>query len=318
MSAGVRQHATDLVEPKHRTPFFSVVIATYNRAGLLAEALQSLWQQHYKDYEVIVIDDGSTDETATVLRTHADRLSSYQQANRGPGAARNLGAQHARGTYLAFLDSDDVWFPWTLDTYSSAIQAARQPSLLLGAPAYFSDPGELGAMSPSPLRVNEFSDYYASQDQWRWWGASALVVRRDAFESLGGFTNERINGEDADLAMRLGTSPGFVQIASPSTLGYRKHANTAMSNFDHSLRGARQLLEAELAGTYPGGETRAQARRRILSRQLRSVMLTALEQGLQGDAWRLYEATFRWHLGLGQWRFLVGFPILSAGRIVRG
>ena len=298
-------------------PLFSVVVATYNRAGLLVEALQSLWEQQFDDFEVIVVDDGSNDDTATILRSYAGRLSSYQQPNQGPGAARNLGARHARGTYLAFLDSDDLWFPWTLDTYARAIQAGLQPTFLLGVPTYFSLPSELSSAGNSPLSVNQFPDYYASQDEWRWWGASAFVVRRDAFESVGGFTSSRINGEDADLAMRLGTSPGFVQIVSPSTLGYRTHAASAMGNFDHTLRGARHLLETERAGAYPGGEKRAPARRRILSRQLRSVMLTTLKQGRQRDAWRMYLTTFRWHLSLGRWRFLVGFPLMAAGRVAR-
>jgi glycosyltransferase involved in cell wall biosynthesis len=301
-----------------QAPLFSVVIATYNRAGLLAEALQSLWEQQFDDFEVIVVDDGSSDDTATILRSHASRLSFYQQTNQGPGAARNLGARHARGTYLAFLDSDDVWFPWTLDIYARAIQSSLQPTLLLGTPTYFSSRTELSSVRQSSLSVNQFPDYYASQDEWRWWGASAFVVRRDAFESVGGFTTHRINGEDADLAMRLGTSPGFVQIGSPSTLGYRSHAVSAMGNFDHTLHGARHLLETELAGAYPGGETRAPARRQILSRYLRSVMLTTLKQGRQRDAWRMYLTTFRWHLRLGRWRFLVGFPLMAAGRVSRG
>jgi glycosyltransferase involved in cell wall biosynthesis len=93
---------------------FSVIIPTYNRAALLCTALDSVFAQTFTDYEVIVVDDGSTDGTAAMVASYGGRVRYFQQQNKGPGAARNLGAQHATGEYLAFLDSDDLWFPWTL------------------------------------------------------------------------------------------------------------------------------------------------------------------------------------------------------------
>ncbi len=112
--------------------FFSVIIPTFNRLPLLKEALNSVWRQTFSDYEVIVIDDGSTDGTAEYLQSRCERMRFFRQTNKGPGAARNLGVSNARGEYLAFLDSDDLWFPWTLDVYRRVIYQGSFPALLSG------------------------------------------------------------------------------------------------------------------------------------------------------------------------------------------
>jgi glycosyltransferase involved in cell wall biosynthesis len=295
-------------------PLFSVVIPTYNRAGMLAEALDSVWAQRRDDYEVVVVDDGSTDDTAALLNANTARLSWYRQDHRGPAAARNLGAHHARGEYLAFLDSDDLWFPWTLDAYAEAIASYSKPALVLGAAVNFRDRAELETVQQAPLHALHFADYFSSEDEWRCWGAGFAVVRRDAFDAAGGFAEQLVNGEDADLVMRLGAAPGFVQVLAPATFGYRTHANSAMADVDQTLRGAWHLLRTENAHGYPGGEERAAARRRILGRHLRSLMLAAAGSGRHAEAWRMYRATFMWHVGLRRWRFLFAFPLMAARR----
>ncbi len=298
-------------------PYFSVVIPTYNRAGMLADALRSLWAQRFTDFETIVVDAGSTDDTAALLAANQARLTWVKADHRSPAAARNLGARRARGRYLAFLDSDDVWFPWALETYARAIGDGPPPALLLTAATDFVTLQELESATEMPLRMERLADYFTGDDQWRCWGAGFAVIRRDVFEAAGGFLEALINGEDADLVMRLGAAPGFVHVTSPSTFGYRRHADSAMANLDQTLRGAWHLIEAERRGAYPGGDGRAPARRRILGRHLRSVMLSALGRGRHREAWRMYRATFRWHVGLGSWRFLLAFPLMAALTVAR-
>ena len=92
-------------------PYFSIIVPAFNRALLLRSALESILSQGCTDYEVIVVDDGSTDDTTSVVRSYSSRIKFLQHQNRGPGAARNFGAEQAKGEYLAFLDSDDLWFP---------------------------------------------------------------------------------------------------------------------------------------------------------------------------------------------------------------
>ena len=116
---------------------FSVIIPTFNRRRLLQYALESVLRQTFTDYEVLVVDDGSTDETKEYLATLGDRVRVFTQSNQGPGAARNLAIKHANGHYLAFLDSDDLWFPWSLETYASAIRNSGEPAFIAGKPFRF-------------------------------------------------------------------------------------------------------------------------------------------------------------------------------------
>lgn len=300
------------------SPLFSVVIPSYNRADLLAEALASVFAQRLSSFEVLIVDDGSTDDTSRVLAAYGDRVRTWAQRNRGPGAARNLACQYAVGRYVAFLDSDDVWFPWTLEVYARAIREAAEPAFLAGQPAYFTALADLGAVTEQPPSLQRFSDYLASGDQWRWYGTSSLVVRTDMLKAAGGFTDRWINGEDTDLTMRLGVSPGFVHVSAPAMFGYRQHAYSAVSNDHRTLEGAWHLIRKEKAGRYPGGGLRASDRWRIVTRHLRPVALRCLQLGWWAEAWRLYRAMLLWHCRLRRWRFLAAFPFMFLSARLRG
>jgi glycosyltransferase involved in cell wall biosynthesis len=96
----------------HNKPLVSVIIATFNRGWILSEAVDSVLSQDYAPFELIVIDDGSTDDTAAILNDYADsRLRVHFQPNRGVSAARNRGIPQSAGELIAFLDSDDLWLP---------------------------------------------------------------------------------------------------------------------------------------------------------------------------------------------------------------
>ena len=302
-------------------PLFSVVIPSFNRVAFLASALKSVFTQRFTDFEIIVIDDGSTDATMDYLQSLEHRIEVFRQPNQGPGAARNCGARHAGGAYLAFLDSDDLWFPWTLDVYRYVIQKYGYPSLIAGRPHLFSDANDLetvlSSTADTEVRSQQFADYIASGERWRWWGVSSFLVRRDAFVAVGGFTDEWINGEDADLALRLGVTPNFVQITAPVTFAYREHAASAMKDVKRTLAGAWFAVHAEQFGRYPGGAIRAAERHRILTRHTRPVTLGCLQQGLRREAWKLYGATFAWHISLRRVKYLAAFPLLAAMSYLR-
>jgi glycosyltransferase involved in cell wall biosynthesis len=102
-------------------PLVSVIIPTYNRASYVTEAIDSVLVQTYADYEIIVVDDGSTDNTQDVLRPYLDRIVYIYQPNAGVSAARNTGILAAKGEWIAFLDSDDIWLPQKLETHVSAV-----------------------------------------------------------------------------------------------------------------------------------------------------------------------------------------------------
>ena len=92
----------------------SVIIPTYNRSDFLKEAIESVLEQTYQPFELIVVDDGSTDDTASVLSCYAGKISALSAYHGGPSAARNYGIKAARGDYIAFLVSDDIWLPGKL------------------------------------------------------------------------------------------------------------------------------------------------------------------------------------------------------------
>ena len=113
-------------------PLFSTIIPVYNRAELAAAAIESALAQEFADQEIIVVDDGSTDDTPNagpLWRSHPR----FATGKPWPRPARNLGIQHAAGQYVTFLDSDDLWFPWTLRMYREAIQRYQQPGFCGGA-----------------------------------------------------------------------------------------------------------------------------------------------------------------------------------------
>ena len=168
------------------------------------------------------------------------------------------------------------------------------------------------------LSVQYFSDYFASADEWRWFGTSSFVIKYDAFRRTGGFSGRWVNGEDADLALRLGTAPGFVQIEAPATFAYREHEMSATKDIQRTIDGAWLKLRSEQSGEYPGGRSRSGERRRILTRHTRPITLDCLKRDMFQEAWKLYRATWAWNAAERRARYLTGFPVLALAARLRG
>lgn len=298
-------------------PFFSVVIPTYNRCEMLRAALDSVARQTFTDYEVIVVDSLSGDDTEAMIAARNEPIRYIREKNGGPGPARNIGIAAAKGTHVAFLDSDDLWFPWTLATYHTVIEKENQPAFLTGKPRIFADEAELTKVEPAEPTHNTFADYLASGDAWRWFGVSSFVVRTDALREAGGFDSRGLNAEDADLALRLGTAPGFAELTSPVQFAYRAHDANLTKNEAQNLAGLRAILDREESEGYPGGAARRRGRRRIISRHLRPVALACLKSGQRADGWALYRRTLAWHLAAANLRFALAFPVLAAASTLR-
>ncbi len=293
-------------------PLFSTVIPVFNRAELIRPTLDSVLAQDFADQEVIVVDDGSTDDTRQTLASYGGRIRTLHQKNSGPAVARNLGIAQAGGRYITILDSDDLWFPWTLATYAEAIAQFDSPAFLAGAPAVFSDEKDVRKIQRTPLKAERFPDYLASGDAWRWFGASSFVLRTDAVRAVGGFSTEWINSDDADLALRLGQAAGFVDIQAPATFAYRDHAGSLKTKADVSFRSLSYMIAQEESGAYPGGSARRRERLEILTRHIRPFSLQCLRGGAIAHGWNVYRKTFAWHLALGRASYLGAYPVLTA------
>jgi glycosyltransferase involved in cell wall biosynthesis len=297
---------------------FSVVIPTHNRAVLLREALESVFAQQFGDFEVIVVDDGSTDDTELITRSFGKSVRLVKQENRGPGAARNTGIHGASGDYIVFLDSDDIWFPWTLATHAQAILFFGRPSFVAGrgvALSDFRDPLELR----HPFRSEQYADMLSAcrGTMPPVGGTSSIAVKAKCIRDLGGFCEEFLNGEDTDLWLRLGSRSNFVRIQDPVLFAQRYPENRMTSNLERSVRGSLFLAQREAAGHYPGGNRFAKQRRKIIAATMRNVSLECLRLGERKLAWRLFRASFKWNLQLWRLRYFAGFPILCLLSLLR-
>ncbi len=294
-------------------PFFSVVIPTYNRLSLLRKAVDSVLTQSFSDFELIVVDDGSTDGTVNYLHDLSGQIKVIQQENYGAGAARNAGAAVASGRYLAFLDSDDLWFHWTMDTYYRAVHENDYPSFVTGIPFIFRHTDQLSNVTQSDFVVEAFDDYYCSSDAWRWFSASSFVIRRDAFEEVDGF-HDQWGAEDSHLAMKLGMSRGFVHLRTPFTFAYREQETSLQTEPTYCSSGADILVSAERNGEFPGGLTRKHQRWEILTRHIRPTTFDCMYRGMCREAWSLYMSTLSWNAALGRWKYILGFPLIATTR----
>lgn len=211
-----------------QTPVVSVIIPTYNRAHLIGETLQSVLNQTYSHFEILVIDDGSTDQTEMVVRALQDeRIFYFKQSNAGlPAGPRNVGIQNARGKYLAFLDSDDLWMPNKLACQVDYLETHSNVGLLYTQCIGFANQSqEIGGPFPEIDLAKSgwiFDDLILSDN---YIPCLTVMIRGDILHQTG-FFNESLRlraVEDFDLWLRISrvTQMGFL----PQVLArYRVHA----------------------------------------------------------------------------------------------
>jgi glycosyltransferase involved in cell wall biosynthesis len=181
-------------------PLFSVVIPTYNRAQKVMRAVESVLAQTVTDYDVWVIDDGSTDATAGALVPYLGRIHYVAQANQGVAAARNRGIGASAGKYVAILDSDDRWLPPKLATISRVIQDYPEAGLFYSQWDVVNEAGERLWVDRSRQVAGSAYQALLKGD---FLAASSVVMRRECLESVGGFDSTMEPCEDWDLWLRI-------------------------------------------------------------------------------------------------------------------
>jgi glycosyltransferase involved in cell wall biosynthesis len=239
---------------------FSVVVPVYNRQELVRLAIDSVLSQTLPDYELIVVDDGSTDRTPEVLRSYGARIRVIRQENQGPEVARDLGATMANGEYIALLDSDDLLLPRALATYDRIIRALDSPALIIGSVTYFQDGQSIQPESGGDLDIEvlKHRDYLSKDVAVGLWGSN-VVVKKSVLEQAGGMrhsTPTTFHMDILDLVLRVGTYGPCVLVNRPALMAYRTHDTNSIHNVEAMVRGLYPVLEAEQRGQYPGGRSR--------------------------------------------------------------
>jgi glycosyltransferase involved in cell wall biosynthesis len=213
-------------------PRVSIVIPTYNRAILIAEALHSVQAQTFQDFEIIVADDGSTDNTAQVVHQFGQSLIYVPLPHRGqPAATRNGGLRAATGEFIAFLDSDDVYFDHKLAVQIAAFDAHPEVDVVYSDGVYFRDMpthpiGHIQTGLPSPSG-NVFTDLLRGN----FLAPPVVLIRRTCLDSIGWF-NEQPNYilvEDYDLWLRLATQYLFLYVPG-NVAAVRRHSGNSSAN----------------------------------------------------------------------------------------
>jgi glycosyltransferase involved in cell wall biosynthesis len=233
-------------------PAVSVVIATFNRAKFLAETIESILQQSFRDYELLVVDDGSTDDTRALLKSFGDRVRYFCQENRGPSAARNLGVRHARAPWISIQDSDDLCARSHLTTLYRYAQDHPDCGMVFANGAYLAGPEhhrETIIPGDKARRLYVQGVHLADLFDKSIVRLQAALISKAAYDIVGGHDQSLRICMDLDLAFRLCMSfpIGYLDEV---VFFYRKHEGNTGRNEELRLTENIQVIK-KLLKTYP-------------------------------------------------------------------
>jgi glycosyltransferase involved in cell wall biosynthesis len=225
-------------------PQVSVIIPTYNRRDLLPETIDSVLAQRDVAFEVIVVNDGSTDDTARIIQPYSDsgQIRYLEQQNAGQSKARNLGLANAKGEFVVFLDDDDLWPEDRLARHVKALEDDPDAAGVFGAVMSFSGSLPEGDAS-TPVAILRREDFVRGN---RVNSPGASTLRKSAVDSINGFTLKTIGADDWDFWIRL-TSQSYLRGVAGIGLFYRQHPQAISRNTEIMLRSSLEVLNRHFA-----------------------------------------------------------------------
>ncbi|MEL7245187.1 MAG: glycosyltransferase [Cyanobacteria bacterium J06643_5] len=251
----------------------SVVVPVFNGAKTIKETVDSISNQTFKDIEIIIINDGSTDTTVEVIKTISDsRIKVFSYSNAGLSASRNRGISQAKGEYISFIDADDLWTPDKLESQWQALQKNPQAAVAYSWTDYidesskFIKPGrriKVNGDAFSKLLVTNFLE-----------NGSNPLIKKTAFEKVGGFDESLSAAEDKDMWLRLAVNYEFVCVEKPQIL-YRT-STTSMST-KLKRQEAESLKVIERAFNNPKAEKLQHLKKQSLSHLYQYLTFKAIE-----------------------------------------
>jgi len=300
----------------------SVVIPAFNAGRFIKRTIDSILAQTYRDYEIIVVDDGSADNTAEVVKSYGPKVRYIYQENAGDGPARNTGIRAAKGEWIAFLDHDDEWLPEKLELQMELV--SRHPELRwCGTNRYQSDGkrraavGNTEAIQKALGSDDYFENYFAAVTK----GlcpviTSTMLVHKEVFEQIGVFDSCWLRSADLDTWWRTGYRfPKIGYLPQPLVIVHLDAVNVVSAKYRSlSKRGeqARKLIAHHLELANEQG--RLEEFRPLAVKLLRRTLLTTVYRGFKTDTRitvKQFREFFPWYWRLGAYLLTV-FPKLTS------
>ena len=268
-------------------PAVSVVIATYNRCEYLGATLDSIFAQKFRDYEVIVVDDGSTDDTRRLIASYGPRISYYYQDNAGPSAARNLGVRQAKAAWISIQDSDDISLSNHLEILYHYVQSHPEVGFVFANGKYLGGPvhkrktiipeTKSCRLAGRPVRLEDLFNKSIVRLQ-------AGLIAKKCYDEIGGHDEDLRICMDLDLAFRLWARYPMAYL-DQVVFSYRKHDGNISADQERRLSENILVIE-KLLHEYPKAKAilgRGRIERRLAYRYYR-LAKTKLMHGRSAEA----------------------------------
>ena len=227
------------------SPEISVIIPTYNRATMVVEAVESVLAQEASNFELIVVDDGSNDDTADRLGLYGHRLRYYKQSNTGVSGARNRGLELCRAPFIAFLDSDDLWLPDKLRLQHQYLVKHPEVQICQTEEVWWRKGRRV---NPKKHHQKPSGDIFRRSLDLCLVSPSAVMVRRELFETVGYFDEELPAAEDYDLWLRVAVDYLVPLLPEPLVIKRGGHPDqlSARPSIDrYRIRALEKLLSSD-------------------------------------------------------------------------
>ena len=269
-------------------PRVSVIMPTHNVAPFVEEAIASVVAQTWTQWELVVIDDQSTDATPDVVRRHRDpRIRLIEKSREGVSRARNRGLSEATGSIISFLDGDDRWRPDALERLVAALEAREDRAVAYGEGVVMNAAGAVyGPESAPALAARPSGDVVAALLAANCIvNAGATAVRRRALEQAGGFDESLQMGEDWELWVRLAMVGPFHYIGGAPILEYRQRAGSATRLLVRDIAEGRKALDRAFGNPELEMRLGAVALRRLRRRREAALYAHAGTECLKARQW---------------------------------
>jgi glycosyltransferase involved in cell wall biosynthesis len=226
--------AKKIIRQEERMNLISVIIPVYNGKQFLSEAVKSILQQKYNPLEIIIVDDGSTDGTIKSQNSFGKQVKHIYQDNKGPAAARNTGLAIAKGEFITFLDSDDVWPPNKLNTQINYLLQNPDLEVIIGHTKNFNS------------EITNTNKIFTEKDSFISVQLGSALFRKSAFEKVGTFDEELKFSEDHDWFLRAREKEIKILVLEDITLYHRRHSNNMTEGANQDTYKLTAILKKSL------------------------------------------------------------------------